>query len=207
MKETYIKEFIQIEPNNPILIEGLPGLGLVGKIALRYMIKQLKAKKIAYLYSPHFPYFVLVNKKGNVRLFCRLVIIPNTSTFSRFELRRGGLGAYSIQAAIGRTMQACIANEIATPCPNVISSPGSPQRQVLSFPCTATREKPICFKTSVTSIKCCSERSRSARIKKALRVLGRKSGPAKLIQRLLSPPNKRLPFTVSSMTSQSCPHR
>ena len=68
MKETYIKEFLQIEPNNPILIEGLPGLGLVGKIALRYMIKQLQAKKIAYLYSPHFPYFVLVNKKGNVRL-------------------------------------------------------------------------------------------------------------------------------------------
>jgi uncharacterized protein len=68
MKETYIKEFVQIQPNNPILIEGLPGLGLVGKIALRYMIKNLKAKKIAYLYSPHFPYFVLVNKKGNVRL-------------------------------------------------------------------------------------------------------------------------------------------
>lgn len=68
MKETYIKEFTEIQPNNPILIEGLPGLGLVGKIALRYLIKQLKAKKIAYLYSPHFPYFVLVNKKGNVRL-------------------------------------------------------------------------------------------------------------------------------------------
>jgi hypothetical protein len=68
MKETYLKEFAQIQPNNPILIEGLPGLGLVGKIALRYMIKQLKPKKVAYLYSPHFPYFVLVNKKGNVRL-------------------------------------------------------------------------------------------------------------------------------------------
>jgi uncharacterized protein (TIGR00162 family) len=68
MKETYIKEFTEIQPNNPVLIEGLPGLGLVGKIALRYMIKQLKAKKVAYLYSPHFPYFVLVNKKGNVRL-------------------------------------------------------------------------------------------------------------------------------------------
>jgi len=68
MKETYIKEFVEIHPNNPVLIEGLPGLGLVGKIALRYLIKQLKPKKIAYLYSPHFPYFVLVNKKGNVRL-------------------------------------------------------------------------------------------------------------------------------------------
>jgi uncharacterized protein (TIGR00162 family) len=68
MKETYIKEFASIEPNNPVLIEGLPGLGLVGKIAIRYLIKQLKPQKIAYLYSPHFPYFVLVNKKGNVRL-------------------------------------------------------------------------------------------------------------------------------------------
>lgn len=68
MKETYIKELKGIEPRNPILIEGLPGLGLVGKIAIRYLIKKLKAKKFAHLYSPHFPYFVLVNKKGNVRL-------------------------------------------------------------------------------------------------------------------------------------------
>jgi len=68
MKTTYIKEIAKIEANNPVLIEGLPGLGLVGKIAIRYLIKQLKAQKFAYLYSPHFPYFVLVNKKGNVRL-------------------------------------------------------------------------------------------------------------------------------------------
>lgn len=68
MKETFIKELVKVELKNPILIEGLPGLGLVGKIVTRYLIKQLNAKKFAYLYSPHFPYFVLVNKKGNVRL-------------------------------------------------------------------------------------------------------------------------------------------
>jgi uncharacterized protein len=68
VKATYIKERASIQANKPILIEGLPGLGLVGKIAIRYLIKQLKAEKFAYLYSPHFPYFVLVNKKGNVRL-------------------------------------------------------------------------------------------------------------------------------------------
>jgi uncharacterized protein (TIGR00162 family) len=68
VKDTYIKQFKQIEPKNPILVEGLPGLGLVGKIAIRYLIRKLNAKKFAYLYSPHFPYFVLVNKKGNVRL-------------------------------------------------------------------------------------------------------------------------------------------
>jgi len=68
MKETFIKECMKVELKNPILIEGLPGLGLVGKIATRYLIKKLDAKKFAYLYSPHFPYFVLVNKKGSVRL-------------------------------------------------------------------------------------------------------------------------------------------
>lgn len=68
MKETLIKEIMKADLNNPVLIEGLPGLGLVGKIATRYLIRQLKAEKFAYLYSPHFPYFVLVNKKGSVRL-------------------------------------------------------------------------------------------------------------------------------------------
>lgn len=68
MKETFIKERVKVELRSPILIEGLPGLGLVGKIAIRYLVKQLKTKKLAYLYSPHFPYFVLVNRKGSVRL-------------------------------------------------------------------------------------------------------------------------------------------
>ena len=66
--KTAIKEELQIKPRNPTLIEGLPGLGMVGRIATRYLIKQLKAKKFAYLYSPHFPYYVIVNKKGNARL-------------------------------------------------------------------------------------------------------------------------------------------
>lgn len=68
MKETVIKELSKVELKNPIFIEGLPGLGMVGRITIRYLVKQLKAEKLAYLYSPHFPYYVLVNKKGNIRL-------------------------------------------------------------------------------------------------------------------------------------------
>jgi uncharacterized protein (TIGR00162 family) len=68
VKETVIKELVKVDLENPVLIEGLPGLGLVGKIAVRYLVKELKAEKLAYVYSPHFPYFVLVSKKGNVRL-------------------------------------------------------------------------------------------------------------------------------------------
>lgn len=68
MKDTYVKERFCVELRAPVLVAGLPGSGLVGKIAARFLVKQLKAKRFAHLYSPHFPYFVLVNKKGSVRL-------------------------------------------------------------------------------------------------------------------------------------------
>jgi hypothetical protein len=68
VKETFIKELAKVDLNSPTLIEGLPGLGLVGRITIRHLVKQLKAEKFASLYSPHFPYFVLVSKKGSIRL-------------------------------------------------------------------------------------------------------------------------------------------
>lgn len=68
MKETYIRETRKVEFQSPVLIEGLPGMGMVGRIATRFLIKQLGANRFAELYSPHFPYYVLVNKKGSVRL-------------------------------------------------------------------------------------------------------------------------------------------
>jgi hypothetical protein len=68
VKETFIEELEKIDLKSPILIGGLPGLGLVGKIATRHLIERLNAKRFAYLYSPHFPYFVYVSKKGTVRL-------------------------------------------------------------------------------------------------------------------------------------------
>ncbi len=68
MKTTIINELTNVDLKNPILIEGFPGLGMVGSIATNYLVKKLKAKKLAVLYSPHFPYHVIVNKKGSVRL-------------------------------------------------------------------------------------------------------------------------------------------
>lgn len=66
--KTEIREKLQVKPKAPILIEGLPGLGMVGKIATSYLAKQLKAEEFALLHSPHFPYYVVVNKKGSARL-------------------------------------------------------------------------------------------------------------------------------------------
>ena len=68
MKKTEIQELVNTNLKDPILIEGLPGLGMVGRIATNYISKQLNAKPLAKLYSPHFPYYVLVNKNGSIRL-------------------------------------------------------------------------------------------------------------------------------------------
>ena len=68
MKATVIEELKKVELKNPILIEGFPGLGMVGSIATNYLVKQLKAEKLGTLYSPHFPYHVIVSKDGGARL-------------------------------------------------------------------------------------------------------------------------------------------
>ncbi|MFQ6086236.1 MAG: PAC2 family protein [Candidatus Bathyarchaeia archaeon] len=67
MKETEIVEEEKVTLSKPLLIEGLPGLGYVGKIAVTFLIQHLKAKRFASLYSPHFPYYVL-SEEGRVRL-------------------------------------------------------------------------------------------------------------------------------------------
>ncbi|MCX8166602.1 MAG: PAC2 family protein [Candidatus Micrarchaeota archaeon] len=41
--------------NNPILIEGFPGIGLVGTLATGYLIKKFKMDLIGYIYSNKFP--------------------------------------------------------------------------------------------------------------------------------------------------------
>ena len=54
--------------NNPVLVEGLPGIGNVGKVCAEYLIDKLKAKKIAELACEHFPYHVFINHDDVVEL-------------------------------------------------------------------------------------------------------------------------------------------
>jgi len=53
---------------NAILIEGLPGIGLVGKLAADHMLDELKAKKFIEFYSPYLPPQVIIRKDGTVKL-------------------------------------------------------------------------------------------------------------------------------------------
>ncbi len=56
------------ELTDPILIEGLPGVGNVGKLAAEHLIDEIKAKKFAEIYSTDFPPQVFIDNDGIVHL-------------------------------------------------------------------------------------------------------------------------------------------
>ncbi len=68
MKRIEIKHIEDVELENPILVEGLPGIGHVGKLVAEHIIDELGAQKIAEIYSSHFPPQVIVLADGLVRM-------------------------------------------------------------------------------------------------------------------------------------------
>ena len=64
MDKPYFREIYKPELENPILVQGLPGFGNVGRIAAHLLIKFCDAKPFAELYSPYFPDYVSVSSKG-----------------------------------------------------------------------------------------------------------------------------------------------
>jgi len=63
-----IKQLANPKLKNVTLIEGLPGIGNVGKIALDFIISTLKAKKLFQIYSYSFPHSVFINEENLVEL-------------------------------------------------------------------------------------------------------------------------------------------
>ena len=53
---------------NAVLIEGLPGVGNIGRVAAGYLVEELKAKKFGELYSEWFFPFVMLQKKYQIHL-------------------------------------------------------------------------------------------------------------------------------------------
>jgi uncharacterized protein (TIGR00162 family) len=66
-QSTLVRLKENLEFKRPILVVGLPGVGLVGKLVAEHLVDELGAEKIVEVYSPHFPPQVLVNKDCTVR--------------------------------------------------------------------------------------------------------------------------------------------
>lgn len=65
-KTQYISEKPKL--TKPILIEGLPGIGNCGKVAIDFIIQELKAKKLAEFRGGSLPHSVFVNEHNLVEL-------------------------------------------------------------------------------------------------------------------------------------------
>jgi uncharacterized protein (TIGR00162 family) len=83
MEDVMIRVLERVELHDPILIEGLPGVGNVGKLAADYLRDQLKAKPLATIYSKFFPPQVYVSEEGIIRL------VSNDLTYARGKARGG----------------------------------------------------------------------------------------------------------------------
>lgn len=68
MEQFDIKHLKKAKMSNPIVIEGLPGIGNVGKLAADFIIESLKAKKLMEVHSSSFPHSVFVNEQNLVDL-------------------------------------------------------------------------------------------------------------------------------------------
>lgn len=64
----YLENFKDKRPVDPIMIEGLPGIGQVGKLVAEYMIHMLGAEKIGEIHSIYFPPQVILEENGLARL-------------------------------------------------------------------------------------------------------------------------------------------
>jgi len=67
MKETLVFRIKDVDLTDPIMVEGLPGVGHVGKLVADHMVEELHAEKIIEIYSPHFPPQVMVKEDGIIK--------------------------------------------------------------------------------------------------------------------------------------------
>ncbi len=68
MDKSFVQYIEKPKLNDPILIEGLPGIGNVGRVSAGYLVTELGAKKFAELFSPQFLPVVTLQKNGVAKL-------------------------------------------------------------------------------------------------------------------------------------------
>jgi hypothetical protein len=55
MDEYEIEELATVDLTSPVLVEGLPGVGHVGKLAAEHILEEMDSELVTRVYSQHFP--------------------------------------------------------------------------------------------------------------------------------------------------------
>jgi len=120
MEATKIMEKVKVKKlKNAILLTGLPGIGLIGQVVGRYLVEELRAEKVANLYSPHFPHQVFMTKKGGLRLIRNSFYLHKGKKRDMLILlgdiqAMSSTGQYEVAGAILDYCKALNVNEILT---------------------------------------------------------------------------------------------
>src|SRR6056297_695498 len=69
MDEFDIERVADPDLEEPVLVEGLPGVGHVGKLAAEHLLEELESALVRRVYSTHFPPQVSV-EDGRTQLAC-----------------------------------------------------------------------------------------------------------------------------------------
>ena len=65
--QTLLKWAFKPELQQPILVEGLPGFGNIGRLTARLLVDFCGGKRFLEFYSPYFPDYVVVDSRGVCR--------------------------------------------------------------------------------------------------------------------------------------------
>jgi uncharacterized protein (TIGR00162 family) len=57
-------------PSDPVLVEGLPGVGHVGKLAAEYLVEEFESELVGRVYADEFPPQVSIDDEGVAELVC-----------------------------------------------------------------------------------------------------------------------------------------
>jgi len=68
MEPIVLEEYEHPRLRRPIFVEGLPGVGGVGKIAVDHIIAETRPTKFARIYSKHFPSQVIIDTRGRIKM-------------------------------------------------------------------------------------------------------------------------------------------
>ncbi len=64
----FLKQPEEVRLENPVFIEGLPGIGHVGKLVADHLVNELDTTKVVKIYSHYFPPQVMVEEDGTIKM-------------------------------------------------------------------------------------------------------------------------------------------
>lgn len=68
----------EIQASGAVLVEGLPGIGLVAKVAVAYLLKNVEAKRVCRFFSPFFPAIGYISDGKLVFSFADIYLAKHT---------------------------------------------------------------------------------------------------------------------------------